>query len=645
MTFRATLAAAIAAALLAGCGGGDATMADAPAQGKKQGMAAAGAPLHVFPGLREDYRISHFGEATAVTLKSDEQQTVQVPADATLRFDDSSAVFGKENSAARILRLYQAAFGRAPDAAGLRYWMGVLEQGEPLDAIAAAFAASAEYQGLYGKTPTAEATVNNLYKNVLRREGDAAGFAYWLGVLNQGIATAPQVLASFSESPENQKGTRDATENGVALFEPGVAYKPVARPGPSEVVLAGTVVRLDGTASSGPGKLGYRWTMASKPAGSQAALAAADTATPTFTPDVAGDYRIALTVSDGVSVGKEASLQVTARVIPDVWKAAAGKVPASGNYVYLEGAEGDAIVGNSSKLYKGSDAYLGVSTQANLLYVSLVDVPPSGTAGQRWLGIFKQSGNATRLAPGYYADAIRNLGSAEGPDGLSWSSVLNGGRICNTVQGWFVFDKVSYNGKELTAFDLRFEQRCDGSPAAMHGQIHWDAANLPAPVLPVPAGLWSPSIDAPVGNYVYLESAAGDHIGGGKTRLYTEAGGAKVDVTGAEISANVKDGDSELSGHFTGFTNLLNELQAGYYDDLRRHPSAYVQEIAGPRDDRAAMDWSGKGQGCTSQAIAGWFTIDSVTYAAGKVKTLDARFAHSCGAGGSPLYGKIHWAF
>ncbi|WP_228892423.1 DUF4214 domain-containing protein [Pseudoduganella aquatica] len=624
---------------LTACGGDGAQQDSAGARkllgGSAPSSAAAAVSVKQFPGLREDYTISAGAASMTVTSKAGAQ--VAVPADSTLRFDDCSLVFGTGSAAARILRLYQAAFNRAPDAAGLSYWAPLLEQGASLDTIATGFATSSEYQALYGKSPGAQATVDNLYRNVLRREGDAAGVAYWLGVLTQGRATVAQVLVSFSESQENLDGTRAAMSQGVVLYEPGVNYTPVARPGASQEVLVGTEVRLDGSASSAARKVSYRWTLSSKPEGSKAGLSDADSAAPAFTADLAGTYGLTLVVGDGASFSSQASLQVTAKTIPSVWKADAGKVPASGNYVYLQGTEGDAIVGNRSYLYTQSDAAFSLSAHSNVADVWLKR-SYSTWERENWGGLFQLPGKGTRLVPGYYGD-LSGLPMGEGTAGaFRWD---NPDGKCAAPAGWFVIDKVRYSGSELAAIDLRFEQRCDGAPGVLHGQIHWDASdttNVPLPVLPMPAGLWTPTASAPSGNYVYLESVAGDTVGLGKTYLYTHAGGTAVTVSGTLFSVNVNDGPSgdKWTGQLAAMA-ALRELKPGYYGGLSRYP--YHKAAWG------GIDWGGMGRGCTSAPDAGWFAIDGITYSFGKVKTLDVRFENRCGAGAAPLRGKIHWVF
>jgi serine protease len=75
---------------------------------------------------------------------------------------------------------------------------------------------------------------------------------------------------------------------------------PVANPGVDRTGVTGTLVQLDGRASSDANgdPLTYIWALV-KPAGSTATLLNATTATPSFTPDVVGIYGVGLAVSDG----------------------------------------------------------------------------------------------------------------------------------------------------------------------------------------------------------------------------------------------------------------------------------------------------------------------------------------------------------
>jgi hypothetical protein len=91
---------------------------------------------------------------------------------------------------------------------------------------------------------------------------------------------------------------------------------PVANAGPDQTVTAGQLVTLDGTGSSDPNgdPLTYSWCLRGKPQGSMATLSGANTARPTFTPDIAGSYVFCLTVNDGQAGSSSDSVVIEARL-------------------------------------------------------------------------------------------------------------------------------------------------------------------------------------------------------------------------------------------------------------------------------------------------------------------------------------------
>jgi Ca2+-binding RTX toxin-like protein len=104
-------------------------------------------------------------------------------------------------TAAQVFRLYQATLDRAPDAGGLLAWHAALTAGTSLVEVAAGFVGSREFQRVYGALDDAD-FVTLLYRNVLGRDPDAGGLAYWTGLLESGARSRPAVVAGFSDSPE-----------------------------------------------------------------------------------------------------------------------------------------------------------------------------------------------------------------------------------------------------------------------------------------------------------------------------------------------------------------------------------------------------------------------------------------------------------
>ncbi len=105
---------------------------------------------------------------------------------------------------APVIRLYWAFFLRIPDTGGLDYWVGKYAAGTTLNQIAKSFAASSEFQNTYGSLSNTD-FVTLVYQNVLQREPDAGGLAFWVAKLDAGTKSRGDVMVNFSESSE---GTR-----------------------------------------------------------------------------------------------------------------------------------------------------------------------------------------------------------------------------------------------------------------------------------------------------------------------------------------------------------------------------------------------------------------------------------------------------
>lgn len=89
---------------------------------------------------------------------------------------------------------------------------------------------------------------------------------------------------------------------------------PTADAGLDQTVGVGTEVQLDGSGSSDPDGdvLRFSWRFVSKPARSVAVLSDPNVIAPVFTPDIAGDYVLELTVDDGQGCTATAQVTITA---------------------------------------------------------------------------------------------------------------------------------------------------------------------------------------------------------------------------------------------------------------------------------------------------------------------------------------------
>jgi len=107
-----------------------------------------------------------------------------------------------ETAEAQAERLYDAAFGRAPDAAGFGVLTRAMLNGTTLQQAALGFLQSGEFANRYGGTGDNGALVDALYRNTLHRAADAGGRAQYVAALNNGLSRA-DLLVSFSESAEH----------------------------------------------------------------------------------------------------------------------------------------------------------------------------------------------------------------------------------------------------------------------------------------------------------------------------------------------------------------------------------------------------------------------------------------------------------
>lgn len=102
-----------------------------------------------------------------------------------------------------VTRLFAAFFRRSPDQGGLDFWAKKHAGGTKLRTIAASFAASSEFKNTYGKLGN-QAFVQLVFKNVLHRDADAAGLAFWTQKLDGGSSRG-DVMTQFSESSEGRR--------------------------------------------------------------------------------------------------------------------------------------------------------------------------------------------------------------------------------------------------------------------------------------------------------------------------------------------------------------------------------------------------------------------------------------------------------
>ncbi len=169
----------------------------------------------IYAGGRAHFTISKNSAGYTVSDNSGVEGTDTLSNVERLQFADAAVALDINGVAGEAYRIYQAAFDRTPDLAGLGYWIRDMDSGVSLTDVAAGFIQSAEFQRLYGAHPSNVTLLTNLYQNVLHRASDPGGFDYWIKELDAGHISAAGILASFSESTENQLQVIGKISNGI----------------------------------------------------------------------------------------------------------------------------------------------------------------------------------------------------------------------------------------------------------------------------------------------------------------------------------------------------------------------------------------------------------------------------------------------
>ncbi len=122
----------------------------------------------------------------------------------------------------------------------------------------------------------------------------------------------PDALGTYVAQILVSDGALESAPDTVVIET--VNQAPVADAGAGQTVTAGDTVQLDGGASFDPDldPLSFAWTLIAAPAGSAAALDDPGAAGPSFVADLAGDYLVELTVSDGLAASLADQVTITA---------------------------------------------------------------------------------------------------------------------------------------------------------------------------------------------------------------------------------------------------------------------------------------------------------------------------------------------
>ncbi|HEY1073995.1 DUF4214 domain-containing protein [Brevundimonas sp.] len=162
-------------------------------------VGGAGVDTAVFGGLSRGYAsVSSTSVAGGRDGGTDSLSSIE-----KIKFLDGVRSYVTTDLYAVVYRLYDAAFDREPDPAGLANYAQALASGTTVTDILKIFASSAEFQKRYGGTDN-ETYVRLMYQYSLDRQPDAAGLAQHVASLNNGVSRV-DLLATFSESAEHKQ--------------------------------------------------------------------------------------------------------------------------------------------------------------------------------------------------------------------------------------------------------------------------------------------------------------------------------------------------------------------------------------------------------------------------------------------------------
>ena len=175
----------------------------------------AGLDTVIYTGARSHFTVTKASDGITVTDNTGAEGIDTLSGIERIRFADTALAFDTDGAAGQAYRLYQAAFNRKPDIPGLGFWISYIDKGMSLAEVASRFEGSAEFINLYGSDISNDQLVTLLYKNVLHRDPELAGFTFWMNILNTGQQSRPVILTSFSESPENKAQIIGSIQDGM----------------------------------------------------------------------------------------------------------------------------------------------------------------------------------------------------------------------------------------------------------------------------------------------------------------------------------------------------------------------------------------------------------------------------------------------
>ncbi|WP_282048420.1 DUF4214 domain-containing protein [Sulfitobacter mediterraneus] len=190
----------------------------------------AGADTLLLSGPKFGYSVVISSSSTNIEdRRLDGDGTDQLMNIETLRFQDDDGDFHldifdnvadlTEQAFRDFVEVYIAYFNRAPDAEGLFFYGTAFANGTSLEASAATFLNSAEYQTTYPPGLNNQEFAEAVYNNVLGRIPDLLGLEFWVGVLDSGARSRDVFILEVlkgAKAPAPGDATQDFIDQKAA---------------------------------------------------------------------------------------------------------------------------------------------------------------------------------------------------------------------------------------------------------------------------------------------------------------------------------------------------------------------------------------------------------------------------------------------
>lgn len=122
-----------------------------------------------------------------------------------------------QNAREEVTKLYISLFGRAPDLEGLEFWSGRIKAGETVSSVASQMFSVEPARRFFPEGLDKGGIVNAFYRNVLGRDADADGQAYWSKQMESGKAIG-EVLSTIVAATDNYSGSDPNGLQSARLF-------------------------------------------------------------------------------------------------------------------------------------------------------------------------------------------------------------------------------------------------------------------------------------------------------------------------------------------------------------------------------------------------------------------------------------------